>query len=695
MSDERKPTRAVERLRLTRRDLLKGLQVAGFGAAAAGVGAVGTVGVASAKTRKLSGTCRICTSHCGFVATVRDGRIVNVEGDPKSPTRGFLCQHGYALPEIVHAEDRIRRPLKREGSRFREIPWSQALPEIAERLGAVKKKWGGPAMALHTGWPFVRHPAIGYLQRFCYAFGSPNLSTVASLCEAALRMGKALTVGAGYFPDLPRARTLVLWGANPHHSMPLFAHQVASKSGEGRNLIVVDPVRTHHAKYSNLHLQILPGTDGALALGILRLLLDENLVDSKVAAEETVGLDELKALVAEWTLEKTAQVTTVPAELIAKAARTMASSGPTAIWDGLGVEHHENGIQTIRAIAAIQALLGGIDAPGGVGLFEKAGPNFANENPPAALPAQDRAAGPADAGEEAHRLRGVPALRGLQPPGAGEPLPASHPRGPALPAARALLLRLQRQCDLGRLGAPEAGALQARAAGLGRPLPDRDGRDLRLRAAGGHLRRVGGGGLRPRVPLQHRQGAARGLAGLEDRLRAGAGLRAGRVLPVGELPEGHRRAQAAVDARPGAPAGAGRLRNTALPDDDREDRAEEPAARAVRPGAAAPLDPADAPAQRRLPALARQRPARPRPHQLAVPQHPLGRDPLVGAVRGAASGRREGGRARRRAGHRARLAVRARRAGAARHRPRAPQDGGGAGRLGQGQCQLAHGWQCS
>jgi anaerobic selenocysteine-containing dehydrogenase len=378
VTEDRKPTRAVERLRLTRRDLLKALQVTGFGAAAAGVGAVGSASV-STKTRSLSGTCRICTAYCGFVATVRDGRILKVEGDAKSPTRGFLCQHGHALPEIVHAEDRIRRPLKREGSRFREIPWSQAIPEIAERLLAVKKKHGGPAMALHTGWPFVRHPAIGYLQRFCYAFGSPNLSTVASLCEAALRMGKALTVGSGYFPDLPKARTLVLWGANPHHSMPPFAHQVASKSGEGRNLIVIDPVRTHHTKGSTLHLQILPGTDGALALGMLRLLLDERLVDARIAAEETVGLEELKALVSEWTLERTSQVTTVPAELIAKAARTMAGQGPTAIWDGLGVEHHENGIQTIRAIAAIQALLGGVDAPGGVALFEKAGPNFANE----------------------------------------------------------------------------------------------------------------------------------------------------------------------------------------------------------------------------------------------------------------------------------------------------------------------------
>lgn len=376
MSDDRVPTRAVARLRLTRRDLLKALQVTGLGAAVAGAGVAGR---ASGKTRTVQGTCRICTAHCGFIATERGGRLLRVEGDPKSPTRGFLCQHGAALPEIVHAEDRVRRPLKREGDHFREVPWDVALAEIAERLLAIKKEFGPQAVALHTGWPFVRHPAIGYLQRFCYAFGTPNLSTVASLCEAALRMGKALTVGAGYFPDLPKTRTLVLWGANPGNSMPPFAHQVATKSGADRNLIVIDPVRTHHARYSTMHLQVLPGTDTALALGILRLLLDEGLFDARVLAEETFGLEELKAAAAEWDLDRTSRVTTVPKELIEKAARTMARDGPTAIWDGLGIEHHENGMQAVRAVSALQGLLGGVERPGGVALFEKAEPGFESQ----------------------------------------------------------------------------------------------------------------------------------------------------------------------------------------------------------------------------------------------------------------------------------------------------------------------------
>jgi len=369
---ERKPTR----LKLTRRELLKAAQVAGVGAAAVGVGLVGQPAGAE---RTVPGVCRICTMKCGLLATARGDRLLRVEGDPKSQTKGFLCQHGYALPEIVHAADRVRRPLQRVGDHFREVSWDQALGEIAQRLQAIKAEFGPQAVAIHTGWPFVRHPLVPFLQRFCHAFGTPNLSGVASLCEAALRMGKALTVGSNTFADLPRTRTMVVWGANPTMSAPPFAHQVSSKAGGGKSLIVIDPVRTELATAATLHLQVLPSTDGALALGMLRLILNEGLYDKEIAEKFTVGFDELVALVQPWTLERTAAETSVPAEKIEKATRLMASERPTAIWDGLGIEHHTNGLQTIRAVTAIQALLGSVEAPGGVSFFNKPTPQFHND----------------------------------------------------------------------------------------------------------------------------------------------------------------------------------------------------------------------------------------------------------------------------------------------------------------------------
>lgn len=374
MSD-RKP-----RFTLTRRELFRATQVVGAGAAAAGLGLWGR---ARGAERTVQGTCRICTMKCGLVATVRGDRLVRVEGDPKSQTKGFLCQHGYALPEIVHAADRVRRPLARVGDRFEERSWEEALGQIASRLQAVKEKFGPQAVAVHTGWPFVRHPLVPFLQRFCHAFGTPNLSGVASLCEAALRMGKALTVGSNTFADLPRTRTLVLWGANPPMSAPPFAHQVAAKAGAGKNLVVIDPVRTQLAAGATLHLQVLPSTDGALALAMIRLLLREGLHDRVTVEQHSVGFEELAAVAEPWTLERAAQETSVPAEKIERAARLMGQEKPTAVWDGLGIEHHVNGLQTIRAVTSLQALLGVVEVPGGVSFFNKPTPQFQKDFLPA------------------------------------------------------------------------------------------------------------------------------------------------------------------------------------------------------------------------------------------------------------------------------------------------------------------------
>ena len=153
---------------------------------------------------------------------------------------------------------------------------------------------------------------------------------------------------------------------------------MASKAGGGHNLIVVDPIRTGMAALATIHLQVLPGTDGALALGILRLLIAEGLLD-KNATDDAQGFEELEALVEPWDLARVSQETTVPSELIERAAKMMGQEGPTAIWDGLGIEHHRNGLQTVRAVAAIQGLLGGIEAPGGVNLFSKASPRWTSE----------------------------------------------------------------------------------------------------------------------------------------------------------------------------------------------------------------------------------------------------------------------------------------------------------------------------
>ena len=376
MSD-RKPIDRKKRLRLSRRDLFKVAQVAGLGAA---TGSLALVGRNLRAEESKPGTCRICTMHCGIIATRKGDQLIRVEGDPESRTRGFICHHAQALHEIVHAHDRVEHPLKRDGNHFRPISWQQALEEIAERMNRIKARDGARAVAVQTGWPFVRHPLIGMLHRFCQAFGTPNLASVASLCEASDRMGKALTVGLKYFPDLSKSKTLVVWGANPTFSAPPFAHLVSGMAMLGRNLIVIDPTKTELARAATLHLQVRPGTDGALALGLMNVVLSEGLQDQKFIDEETSGFEQLAALVKTYSPERVSEITTVPAEKIARAARLFATEGPSSVWDGLGVEHHANGVQTVRAISILEALCGQLRH---ANLLNPAGPSYQSDPLPA------------------------------------------------------------------------------------------------------------------------------------------------------------------------------------------------------------------------------------------------------------------------------------------------------------------------
>jgi len=344
--------------RLTRRDLFKAAPIACAGVAAAGVGLAARH---PGSTEKVRGSCRFCLLHCGLVATVQGGRLLRVDGDLDSPTKGFLCLHGHALPEVVHSRERVRMPLLRRGESLEEVSWSEALGLISERLHQVRGEFGPEALVLQTGWPLVRHPLTEMIQRLGQAWGTPNVVSVGSLCETAGRMGQALTVGSKYKHDLHRARTVVLWGANPTHSTPLFSHVVAAKASDG-NLVVVDPVRTELAVTATEHLAVRPGTDGALALGMMQVILSEHRHDPRFIASSTVGFEALARLAAEYPPERTALLTGVSAEQIIRVARMLARDTPTAIWGGLGVEHHENGVQNVRALACLEALCQRADA---------------------------------------------------------------------------------------------------------------------------------------------------------------------------------------------------------------------------------------------------------------------------------------------------------------------------------------------
>ena len=349
----REPIKHVVRRKWTRRDLMKAAPLAAVGL---GVAGLALTGKSAHATERTVGTCRFCLMRCGIECVVEDGRLVKVEGSLPSRTKGFVCEHGFALRELVHSDERVQHPLIRKGDAFHEVSWDEALQHIAQKLAEVKAKHGARALAIQTGWPFVRHPLVPFLHRFARAFGSPNVATVSSLCEASLRMGQALTVGSKYSADMRRAKTLLVWGANPPVTAPPFAHLVAGKARTG-NLVVIDPLRTTLAKEATLHLRVKPATDGALALGLIHLVLSRR-PPNEAQREKLHGLDELAALAAQYPIDRVEQITSVPRADIERLAGMVLDSGPIGIWQGLGVEHHVSGVQTVRAITSLEVLCG-------------------------------------------------------------------------------------------------------------------------------------------------------------------------------------------------------------------------------------------------------------------------------------------------------------------------------------------------
>lgn len=375
---KRAPLNTVVRKPWSRRDLAK---LVPLGLAAGGVAGLALTGKGAGAIERTVGTCRFCLMRCGIECVVQDGRLVKVEGALASRTRGFVCEHGFALRELVHSDERVHTPLIRRGDAFHEATWDEALTYIATKLNEVKAQHGARALGLQTGWPFVRHPFVNFLHRFARAFGSPNVATVSSLCEASLRMGQALTVGTKYSPELRRAKTLVVWGANPQVTAPPFAHLVAGKAASGA-LIVVDPVRTLLAREATLHLSIRPGTDGALALGLIKLVLERKPPTPELAAK-LLGLEELRALAAQYPLERVSELTSVPPEKIEKMAELMMTGGPLGVWQGLGVEHHVSGVQTVRAISALEVLCGRFEGADPRAMVSPVTPRFHDEMLPA------------------------------------------------------------------------------------------------------------------------------------------------------------------------------------------------------------------------------------------------------------------------------------------------------------------------
>jgi anaerobic selenocysteine-containing dehydrogenase len=313
--------------------------------------------------------CGLCHPRCGLLLEVESGQIVSVQGDPEHPvTKGVICERGRLMADHVHHPDRLNHPLKRKGEkgsgRWQKLTWEQALDEVAEKLDSLRANYGAETLAFTHGTKRTYHWDE---RRFFNLFGSPNVCGANNICMCPSNAVEYATYGGFSWGDARQTKCLVLWGQAPSGSSPTGLYpQILQAKKQGSVLIVVDPRRIPEAEKADIWLPIRPGTDTALMLGWLNVIIQEGLYDRDFVEKWTVGFEELKEAAAGFTPEKVAEITWLSPDKIKETARIYATTSPAAITWGFGIDKQGiNATQAARARCCLRALTGNLDIPGG------------------------------------------------------------------------------------------------------------------------------------------------------------------------------------------------------------------------------------------------------------------------------------------------------------------------------------------
>jgi len=313
--------------------------------------------------------CIVCINSCGINAYVEDGKLVKVEGMKEHPvSEGIICPRGEALPEWVYSEKRLRYPMKKIDGKWERISWDDALDTIASKFKEIKKKYGAKGLAVYTGSLGTENIELAaFAQRFRGVYGTPNLLSVEGNCFRSRIMARQMTFG-GYPIEEPwNSKCILVFGTNMDNSKMTVAAKIYKALDEGtmEQVIVVDPKRIPLAD-KGIHIKIRPGTDTALCLGMLNVIISEGLEDKAFVEKYTLGFDKLAEHVKQYPPEKVSEITWVPAEDIIKIARIFATTKPASIVPGTcSIDQHINGFQGNRIHAIMQAVTGNVDVPGG------------------------------------------------------------------------------------------------------------------------------------------------------------------------------------------------------------------------------------------------------------------------------------------------------------------------------------------
>ncbi len=321
-----------------------------------------------------------CPDTCSMLVTVNEGKVTRLQGDPDHPlTRGFLCHKVAHYDRRLYSPLRILQPLHRTGEKgegkFAPVSWDEALDEIASQWKKIIAEDGGEAIL-----PYSYGGSLGVVQRLVghrlfYRMGASQL--LRTICDPAAVAGWDVTIGKAVSTDLQVAAAsdfILIWGMNVAATSVHFVPIIKQARARGAEVVLVDPCRNRTSHLADRQIMPLPGTDAALALGMMRVLIEENLTDASYIERHTLGFQALRERVmTEYPVERVSKITAVPGDEIAELARAYGRAKGPFLRAGFAFTRHAHGAMAMRTIACLPGLVGAFERPGGGAHHETAG----------------------------------------------------------------------------------------------------------------------------------------------------------------------------------------------------------------------------------------------------------------------------------------------------------------------------------
>jgi anaerobic selenocysteine-containing dehydrogenase len=364
-------------------------------------------------------TCPLCEAMCGLEITVADERVARVRPDDADVwSKGYVCPKGAVLGDLHHDPDRLRAPLVRDGTSWREVSFAEAFAEVERRLRPVRERHGVGAIACYIGNPTAHNFSLSrYVGAFMAMSGITQVYSAGTVDQWPKNLVCALMFGGMWtipVPDLDRTDHLVVLGANPAASQGslLAAADVLGRldaiRARGGRVVVVDPRRTGTAAHADEWVPIQPGTDAALLFAMVHVLFAEGLVRPGRVGEMSAGLEQVEKLAAPFTPEAVSATCRIPPDVIRRLARELAAASTAAVYGRIGTCNQEFGTLASWLVEVLNVLTGNLDRPGGAMFANPVAWSLMTIRPP------DQADG-WQLGRWKSRVRGAPEILGQYP----------------------------------------------------------------------------------------------------------------------------------------------------------------------------------------------------------------------------------------------------------------------------------------